>query len=105
MCIRDSIHTANDTLANMSNSAANSAKFAKLGLAFLGEAAKTAGTSGGGGTDPAIPLTKGVAVTGPVSYTHLDVYKRQLLVRHPEGHLELREGFRPSRRRVGSMAG
>ena len=58
------IHTANDTLANMSNSAANSAKFAKLGLAFLGEAAKTAGTSGGGGTDPAIPLTKGVAVTG-----------------------------------------
>ncbi len=36
------IHTANDTLANMSNSAENSAKFAQLGLAFLGEAAKTA---------------------------------------------------------------
>jgi bacterial leucyl aminopeptidase len=36
------IHTANDTLANMSNSAQNSAKFAQLGLAFLGEAAKTA---------------------------------------------------------------
>jgi leucyl aminopeptidase len=38
-----SIHTANDTLANMGNSAANSAKFARLGLAFLGEAAKTSG--------------------------------------------------------------
>lgn len=36
------IHTANDTLANMANSAQNSAKFAQLGLAFLGEAAKTA---------------------------------------------------------------
>ena len=38
------IHTANDTLANMQNSAQNSAKFAQLGLAFLGEAAKTAGS-------------------------------------------------------------
>jgi bacterial leucyl aminopeptidase len=37
------IHTASDTLANMSNSAQNSAKFAQLGLAFLGEAAKTSG--------------------------------------------------------------
>lgn len=36
-----SIHTSNDTLANMGNSAQNSAKFAQLGLAFLGEAAKT----------------------------------------------------------------
>ena len=53
------IHTANDTLANMQDSAQNSAKFAQLGLAFLGEAAKTAGsnaapvakfTSNGGGT-------------------------------------------------------
>ena len=35
------IHTTNDTLANMGNSAQNSAKFAQLGLAFLGEAAKT----------------------------------------------------------------
>ncbi len=40
------IHTANDTLANMGNSAQNSAKFAQLGLAFLGEAAKTAGAGG-----------------------------------------------------------
>jgi len=35
------IHTTSDTLANMGNSAQNSAKFAMLGLAFLGEAAKT----------------------------------------------------------------
>ena len=35
------IHTPNDTLANMGNTAQNSAKFAQLGLAFLGEAAKT----------------------------------------------------------------
>ena len=35
------IHTSNDTLANMGNSAQNSGKFAQLGLAFLGEAAKT----------------------------------------------------------------
>jgi len=37
------IHTGNDTLPNMGNSAQHSAKFAQLGLAFLGEAAKTAG--------------------------------------------------------------
>ena len=41
------IHGTGDTLANMANSAANSVKFAKLGLAFLGELAKT--TGGGGG--------------------------------------------------------
>jgi leucyl aminopeptidase len=35
------IHSNNDTLANMGNSAQNSGKFAMLGLAFLGEAAKT----------------------------------------------------------------
>ncbi|WP_082603654.1 M20/M25/M40 family metallo-hydrolase [Lysobacter sp. Root96] len=39
------LHTSGDTLANMGNSATNSVPFAKLGLAFLGEAAKTA--SGG----------------------------------------------------------
>ena len=38
-----SIHTSSDTLANMGNSAQNSGKFAQLGLAFLGEAAKTSG--------------------------------------------------------------
>lgn len=47
------IHTANDTLANMQNTAQNSAKFAQLGLAFLGEAAKT--TSGN--TTPVSMLT------------------------------------------------
>ncbi|MEO7199349.1 MAG: M20/M25/M40 family metallo-hydrolase [Dokdonella sp.] len=35
------IHSINDTLANMSDSAVNSAKFARFGLAFLGELAKT----------------------------------------------------------------
>jgi leucyl aminopeptidase len=35
------IHSTNDTLTNMGNSAQNSGKFAMLGLAFLGEAAKT----------------------------------------------------------------
>jgi bacterial leucyl aminopeptidase len=37
------IHTTSDTLANMGNSAQHSGKFAMLGLAFLGEAAKTSG--------------------------------------------------------------
>ena len=41
------IHSTGDTLANMGNSAANSAKFSKLALAFLGEAAKTSGGGGG----------------------------------------------------------
>ncbi len=36
------IHSANDTLATMGDSAANSTGFAKLGLAFLGELGKTA---------------------------------------------------------------
>ncbi|WP_332749794.1 M20/M25/M40 family metallo-hydrolase, partial [Hydrogenophaga sp.] len=39
------IHSANDTLANMGESAQHSVKFAKLGLAFLGELAKTAGSN------------------------------------------------------------
>ncbi|ANB18813.1 M20/M25/M40 family metallo-hydrolase [Dokdonella koreensis] len=36
------LHTTGDTLANMGDSAVNSAKFARLGLAFVGELAKTA---------------------------------------------------------------
>ena len=36
------IHTTGDTLANMGESAEHSVKFAKLGLAFLGELGKTA---------------------------------------------------------------
>ena len=51
------IHSTNDTLANMGNSATNSAGFAKLGLAFLGELGKTAG-----GTPP--PGGDGVLVKG-----------------------------------------
>jgi len=35
------IHTTGDTLANMGESAQHSVKFAKLGLAFLGEMAKS----------------------------------------------------------------
>ena len=53
------IHTANDTLANMGNSAQNSAKFALIGLAFLGEAAKTSG--GGGNAPPAASFTSSVS--------------------------------------------
>lgn len=37
------IHSANDTLSNMGDSAEHSVKFVKLGLAFLGELAKTSG--------------------------------------------------------------
>ncbi len=54
------IHGPNDTLANMSGSAANSVKFAKLGLAFLGELGKTTG----GGTPTGSVLTNDVAKTG-----------------------------------------
>lgn len=36
------LHTANDTLAVMGDSGVNSAKFARFGLAFIGELAKTA---------------------------------------------------------------
>jgi leucyl aminopeptidase len=49
------IHTTADTLANMGNTAAPSAHFAKFGLAFLGELAKTAG--GGGNTPPVANFT------------------------------------------------
>ncbi len=54
------IHTSSDTLTNMGNSAANSAKFAKLGLAFLGELGKT---TGGGGPGPG-PGTQTYSNTG-----------------------------------------
>ncbi len=62
------IHTANDTLANMGNSAQNSAKFAQLGLAFLGEAAKT--TGGGGGN--AVPVANFNASTSGLTASFTD---------------------------------
>jgi bacterial leucyl aminopeptidase len=62
------IHTANDTLANMGNSAVNSAKFARLGLAFLGEAAKTSG--GGGGN--AAPVANFTSTTSGLTASFTD---------------------------------
>ena len=64
------IHTMNDTLANMNDTAAPSAPFAQFGLAFLGELAKTQGTV----TPPPPPptgtvLQRGVPVTGLVAAT------------------------------------
>ncbi|WP_460828158.1 M20/M25/M40 family metallo-hydrolase [Marilutibacter aestuarii] len=40
------LHTSGDTLANMGGTASASVNFAKLGLAFIGELAKTSGGSG-----------------------------------------------------------
>jgi bacterial leucyl aminopeptidase len=66
------IHTANDTLANMGNSAQNSAKFAQLGLAFLGEAAKTS-TGGGANAAPVANFTSSVSgLTASFSDTSTD---------------------------------
>jgi leucyl aminopeptidase len=69
------IHSANDTLANMGDSAQNSVKFAQLGLAFLGELGKTQG-----GTPPVnVPpvanfgvATNGLAATFTDSSTDSD---------------------------------
>jgi hypothetical protein len=60
------IHGPNDTLANMGNSAANSVKFAKLALAFVGELGKS---TGGGGGDVSGVLTNGVAKTNQSAAT------------------------------------
>ena len=46
------IHGSGDTLANMGESAQHSVKFAQLGLAFLGELAKTSGGGTPGNTPP-----------------------------------------------------
>lgn len=60
------LHTTGDTLANMGNTAEPSAKFAKLGLAFLGELAKTSGgTTPGPDPQPSDDvLVNGQARTG-----------------------------------------
>jgi leucyl aminopeptidase len=65
------IHTANDTLSVTSGNASNSVKFAKLGVAFMGEVAKGATTGntppptdgGGTGCTP-VTLSNGVTVSG-----------------------------------------
>ena len=45
--------------------------------------------------DKAMPVSKGLTTSGPVSYTHLDVYKRQSL-RGPKGSLTSRMYFSAS---------
>ena len=65
------IHTRYDTLASMGGTAHGSVPLAKLGLAFLGELAKTAG---GGEPGPGEgSLEKGVPVTGLSASTGNDV--------------------------------
>ncbi|GAB2608390.1 M20/M25/M40 family metallo-hydrolase [Novilysobacter erysipheiresistens] len=67
------IHTPYDTLSNMGNNANASVPLAKLGLAFLGELAKT---EGGGDTDPPDDgnvLENGVPVTGLAASTGTDL--------------------------------
>ncbi|MEO6364560.1 MAG: M20/M25/M40 family metallo-hydrolase, partial [Luteimonas sp.] len=51
------IHTVDDTLGFMGESAANSVKFTKLGLAFLGELGKTNGGSPPGNLPPVADFT------------------------------------------------
>ncbi len=63
------IHGPNDTLANMGSSAANSVKFAKLGLAFLGELGKT--TGGGTPTNQA-PVANFAFTTSGLTATFTD---------------------------------
>src|SRR5690606_29668451 len=68
------IHTPYDTLSNMGGTAQPSVSLAKLGLAFLGELAKTEG--GGGDTDPPDEgnvLENGVPVSGLSAGTGSDV--------------------------------
>ena len=55
------LHTSGDTLANMGNSATNSVPFAKLGLAFLGEAAKTSSGTGPGNNAPVANFASSVS--------------------------------------------
>lgn len=64
------IHSANDTLQNMGNSASNSAKFAKFGLAFLGELGKT--SSGGPGPGNTPPVANFTAVPNGLNVQFTD---------------------------------
>ncbi len=68
------LHTTNDTLAQMGNSAVPSIALAKLGLAFLGELGKTQGVVGppptGGVLSNGVPVSSLAATTGnALSYT------------------------------------
>jgi leucyl aminopeptidase len=56
------IHSANDTLAKSGNDAVHALKFAKLGVAYVGELAK--GTLGGGSTNTAPTVTIGAPANG-----------------------------------------
>lgn len=58
------LHTVEDTLPRMGGSAEASVNFAKLGLAFLGELAKTEGGGDGGDPPDGDTLQNGVPVTG-----------------------------------------
>jgi len=63
------IHTPDDTLANMGNTAAPSVPLAKLGLGFLGELAKT---SGGGSDENNPPLADFTAVPDGLAVVFTD---------------------------------
>ena len=82
----DRLHTNTDTLAYMSNSAAVSVNFAKLGLAFVGELGKTHVLRRGNGSQPLAPASSGAAAASsapPIAVT-------------PATHLPLRGGaWRP----------
>jgi leucyl aminopeptidase len=67
------IHTRYDTLSNMGDTAAGSVPLAKLGLAFLGELAKTAGDGGDDEPPAGNELEKGVPVTGLAASTGGDI--------------------------------
>lgn len=56
------LHTTNDTLANMGNSAAVSVNFAKLGLAFVGELGKTHVVQRRNGSQPLAPAATAAPV-------------------------------------------
>ncbi|MCL1634416.1 M20/M25/M40 family metallo-hydrolase [Luteimonas sp. SX5] len=64
------IHSANDKLQNMGNSASHSAKFAKFGLAFLGELGKT--TSGGPGPGNTPPVANFTAAPSGLTVQFTD---------------------------------
>ena len=65
------LHTTGDTLANLGGTAEPSAKFAKLGLAFVGEVAKSAGSSTPTPTPTQTPTPSGSVLQNGVPRTGL----------------------------------